>query len=493
MPKTMKFRGGKETRLRLMLLTMLSATLLWMVDYGSPVHAAPPVTIDSRRSLVVTEVDILSRFPLKRVLDQLVVQSGVTGLTSLDLFHQWWDTQNPAAQRFGHEPHCTGFLNGFPFTCRPAPSEGGQAAPTVNPFVDPNHPDAYLPIGLFNRFDLAVADGSHCGEYRIVYAKRSGIEQPLQRNLLIFEAKLPNPLPHQGLEGCRRIVDFWADLSKEDAIDRRAQDLERFYFQGQGNIAPVVHISHYGDNPNSEGQVRTNQFFNAPAFAWSLREFKLIRTCSGGRCSAMRFIPVTDKVNPFGELHNADRTDPTAVGYRNHFLTQIEVNPDETDEPLQGLAAATLDDIRFDIPNDADNTGQSQASGSVENDYVHHFTSATQATFATAMQAKLNAIGSPLTPTAIILRAESQSCAGCHRLLNGTDIGGGLTWPPSLDFTHVTERQTEIIDGQTAFVISPALKNVFIPQRARIMEDYLNDKLKKPKKPKDTLSGHKTH
>jgi hypothetical protein len=57
----------------------------------------------------------------------------------------------------------------------------------------------------------------------------------------------------------------------------------------------------------------------------------------------------------------------------------------------------------------------------------------------------------------------------------------------------VTERQTEIIDGQTAFVISPALKNVFIPQRERIMEDYLNDKLKKPKKPKDTLSGRKTH
>ena len=70
-----------------------------------------------------------------------------------------------------------------------------------------------------------------------MYAKRSGIQQLLQRNLLIFEAKLPNPLPHQGLEGCRRIVDFWADLSKEDAIDKRARDLERFYFRGQGNIA----------------------------------------------------------------------------------------------------------------------------------------------------------------------------------------------------------------------------------------------------------------
>ena len=506
MPKALESTGAKGTRLRLIILTVLSTSILWVVGYGSLVHAAQAVDIDPRRSLVVTELAILSRFPLKRVMDQLVVQSGVAGLTSLDLFHQWWDTQNPnpVNQRSGAGPPCTGLLNGFPYTCRPAPSEGGQADPKVNPFVDPDHnPDAYLPIGLFNRFDLATADGSHCGEYRIVYAKRSGIrEPPLQRNLLIFEAKLPNPHLNQGLKGCQKIVEFWAALSNEDAIDRRAQDLERFYFQGLGNIEPVVHISHYGDNPNKEGQVRTNQFLNAPNFAWSLREFKLIRTCNGGRCSAVRFIPVTDKENPFGELHNADRNYATAMDYRTHFLTQIEVNQDETDEPLQGLAAHTLDNIRFTIPNDTYNTGQSQASGSVENDYKHHFTSATNRSFANAIQAQLDALGSTLTPTDIVLRAESQSCAGCHQLLNGsppsmpppgTPIGGGLIWPPSLHFTHVTERQTEIVDGQEAFVISPALKTVFIPQRERIMEDYLNDKLKKPKKPKNTLSGHKTH
>jgi hypothetical protein len=73
------------------------------------------------------------------------------------------------------------------------------------------------------------------------------------------------------------------------------------------------------------------------------------------------------------------------------------------------------------------------------------------------------------------------------------DIGAGLTWPPSLGFTHVTERQTEVVDGQDAFVISEALNAVFLPQRQQIMEEYLHNTLKKPKKPKDTLSGHKTH
>jgi hypothetical protein len=45
-------------------------------------------------------------------------------------------------------------------------------------------------IEPFNRFDVAPSDGSHCGEYRIVYTKRSGIANSLVRNLIIFEAAL---------------------------------------------------------------------------------------------------------------------------------------------------------------------------------------------------------------------------------------------------------------------------------------------------------------
>jgi hypothetical protein len=270
------------------------------------------VTIDPRRSLVVTEEAILARFPLERVLDQLVAQSGVAGLTSLELFHQWWDTQNPGPS-LGLGPHCDDTVHGsdnpirndFPYTCRPDPAEGGQI--DADPFAPPaTNPDAYIPIGLFNRFDLTPADGSHCGEYRIVYAKRSGVTIAVERHLLIFEAILPNPHPNQGLKDCRKIVDFWADLSKEGDIEKRGDDLEQLYFEGFANVEPVVHVRHCG-------------------------------------------------------------------------------------------------------------------------------------------------------------------------------------------FTHVTERQTEVVDGQKRFLISPALINVFLPQRQQIMEDYLNDKLKKPKKPKETLSGRKTH
>src|SRR4051812_47491586 len=64
-------------------------------DSGSQREALKTTVVDARRSLAVTEQTILSRFSLERVLTQLAAQSGVSGLTALTLFQQWWDTQNP--------------------------------------------------------------------------------------------------------------------------------------------------------------------------------------------------------------------------------------------------------------------------------------------------------------------------------------------------------------------------------------------------------------
>ena len=110
--------------------------------------------VDIRRSLVATEQPILARFPFQRVLDQLVAQSGVPGLTTLDLFHQWWDTQN-TGPGLGLGAHCDDVtdaggggptLNSYPYTCRPAPGEGGEA--TAQPFTNPDiNPAAYVPMG----------------------------------------------------------------------------------------------------------------------------------------------------------------------------------------------------------------------------------------------------------------------------------------------------------------------------------------------------------
>ncbi len=51
----------------------------------------------------------------------------------------------------------------------------------------------------------------------------------------------------------------------------------------------------------------------------------------------------------------------------------------------------------------------------------------------------------------------------------------GSTLTP--DETHVTERETEIIDGETCYRLSDALENHFLPHRKEILEEYLSSTL----------------
>jgi hypothetical protein len=472
-------------------LVLASALIHAEVD-GTPASEQPQgqqVTVDPRRSLAVTEQPILARFSYQRVLEQLVAQSGVPGMTALRLHQQWWDTQNPGPG-LGLGPHCDDdrddfgepVLNGFPYPCRPAPSEGAQAS--AYPFHDiENNPDSYFAIGLFNRFDLAPGDGTHCGEYRIVFAKRSGTQDTKQRNLVIFEPVLPNRHPDLGLRGCKKVADFWADLTREDELERRADLLERFFFEGIHGMKPAVHVEHFGGNPAGFGQIRTNQFVNAPegpSLPWSLREFKLLRECDDHGCTSLTIVPITNKSNPFGPLFSPDSNHPRAAAFQDFFPGQVAA-----------LAAEDLNEIDFDPP-DIFNSGQSQASGSLESRYLVQF-SADPSPLRDRIQANLDAIGRSLTSEQIVLRAQALSCAGCHRLNNNVDLGGGLIWPPSLGFTHVTERATEVADGVTRWVISPALGDVFLTKRKQILEDFLTGKPIKFKNKSDPIGSRRTH
>lgn len=456
--------------------------------------------LDPMRSLVVTEKVILERFSFERVMNQLVADSGVPGLTALDLFHQWFDTQNPAAEAIGPGIHCddvsdgagNGLINDYPYLCRPRSlgQEGLEA--TTDPFSNPeSSDDAYIPVALFNRFDLAPANGANCGEHRIVYARRSGLD-PLKRrsrNYLIFEATMPNLKPGQGLKGCQKVVRFWADLSSMDNLEARASELERFYFRGIANLPPVVSVAHLGDNPDGVGQVRTNQFMQpAPANIWNLREFKLRRTCSEGSCSAMSFVPVTVKGNPFGPLFSASSTHPQKAAFDAHFLTQVE-----------SLAAGSLAEISMSIP-DQFNTAQSLASASTENNYLTQF--AGPSPLRDGIQAVLTSLGSTLTPDHIVKRARAMSCAGCHRLSQASaslpgneDLGGGLSWPSAIGFAHASEQGGTVVgyDGIERFPISSALTEAFLPVRQQVMIDYLENKPFNTRRPEDPIGGRRVH
>jgi hypothetical protein len=448
----------------------------------------PSPNVDVRRSLAITDQPILANFTLERVLDQIIATSGVTGLTATTLFQQWWDTQNPGPG-LGLGAHCDDatdgsgnpILNGYPYTCRPAPAEGAQAA--CDPFA-PSSTCAYLPVGLFMRFDLAPEDGRHCGEYRVVFAKASGRapEGSQARNLLIFEAVVRNPHLNQGIRGCQKYVRAWAELSNESNIQQRRATLEDFYFAGYQEFDPVITHASFGENPLGAGQVRTNQFVQPDApRVWSLREFKLAKPCDP-TCS-LEFVPVSNKVNAFGALFDGNSTDPNATAFQAELVAQVP-----------RLAATNMNGIGMNV-TDTFNSGQSQAASAVlETNYPYHFGNGANA-FGAAIQGSLTSLGSSLTPNDIIARAQVASCAGCHRFSNNASLGGTLVWPPSLGFTHVSERDADLetVGGVTRFRISDALVNLLLPHRKQLIEDFLNDVPRPQKPPGDPIGGRWVH
>ena len=130
----------------------------------------------------------------------------------------------------------------------------------------------------------------------------------------------------------------------------------------------------------------------------------------------------------------------------------------------------TIPDIDEEIP-DAYNSGQSQATSlTAETNYLANLgveASPLRSALATIARQPLS---SSLTPDHIVSRVQALSCAGCHRFSNGADLGGGITWPASLGFTHVTERETEVVDGVTRYVLSEALLGLLAAPKGRLRE-----------------------
>jgi hypothetical protein len=426
------------------------------------------VVLDPRRSLAVTDTAILSRFSFEEVMNRLAEQSGVPGLTGLGLYQEWWDSQRPAPGLGLGGPHCNDQpladgspgLNGFAYAC---PREEGRQA-TENPFasLDINHA-SYVPIGLFNRFDLAAQDGSDCGEYRIVFARRSGITNAKSRNLIAFEGVLPNPHPKKGIQGCRKVMRFWAELSQEPDVAARAEALHRFYFEGLGEFSPVIHIDNLGNaTDHATGQVRTNQFMQN---TWTLREFRVRKRCTDGDACTLRLEPDTVKTNPAGVLFSAKVGHPLKEDFAQLLTSQVET-----------LAANDVLRYTMDL-EERFNTGQSNASGT-ENLYVFQFGNGASP-LKTMLQQKLTELGSTLTPANIVARAQTLSCAGCHQLSTNVNLGGGLTWPNKskpYEFVHVSERTLEDGPDGPRFGISEALVGTFLPYRQQLMEAFLEQR-----------------
>jgi hypothetical protein len=406
------------------------------------------VALDARRSLIVTDRAVLEarrswgveRFALRRVLGQLADEAAVPGVDAAALFQQLWDTQNPAPGFTGRGAHCDDTqqtLEGQPNSCRPA--DGKQAAGDGDVALD-----GYVPTALVNRFDLAPVDGHACGEYRIVYAKST---KTPGRALIIFEAELANPRPELGLEGCRPVQALWGRLSEPGlSPEDRAALLEALYFEGIGGFAPVVTLAAFA---RGAGQVRTNQFIDRP---WTLKEFELAAPCDSGTCDLL-FVPVRVKHNPPAQLFAGD--DPAFVA---ELLACVD---DLTADALPGISLGGMSEA-FDAAESADTAAS---------DYATVFQKRGRG-LAAQLASRLAAQGSPLSPLDVVRRAHSQSCIGCHQRAARQALGGGLVWPRSLGFVHVSESLEDGPEGPR-YLISPALTDVLLPARLEVMDTFL--------------------
>lgn len=425
---------------------------------GTATTATTTVTVDPRRSLIVTESVILTNnFPILPVLNALAAGSP-NSMIARQLYDQWMDLHN-VAPGIGQGGHCndemtgtTATLNGFQFDCARAEGKLVGTNPT-NGGVD-----SFQPVAVVNRFDLATdpkKGGTDCGEYRIVYAKTSGTTDSTNRMQIIFEGVLPNPAPNGvDLSGCRPVAQFWADLSNENDATVRGQKLKSFFFTGLPGFEPVVKASHYGFAAGpAKGQIRTNLFMQ---FNWAMREYHLALVNN-----SLKVIASPNMVNPAAQLFNETDPHPKGADFRTAFLNAV---PSLATNDINGF---NMNDLPVTF-----NAGDSDEQSTTKTNYANQF--ANSPNFAAAIQQKLTAIGSTLTPQNIVDRAQAMSCAGCHQLSNGKNLGGGLTWPSSFGFVHVTEVNRESSADGLRFRISPALTNVFLPRRKAVLEAFLN-------------------
>ena len=426
---------------------MLSAVaIVLLAGAGRRRAVAPDFTLDARRSLVVTDQAILDGFSFERVMNAVVARSG-TRTTAIRLYQQIFDTQNPKPGLLAADaPHCDDFLvdgkpafNGLPRRC---PTDEGALA-KYHPFARGDH----IPLGVINRFDMVPADGSNCGQYRIIFAKTS--RSAFDRLHMIFEAVLPNPEPSRGLAGCRPVAQFWADLSNVSSLSERRARLDRFFFTGIDGFAPAIHPDHL--SAASGGGIRTMHNSDGP-LANRFYQFHLEK-----RGDHIVAEPGVLENMPPGAFFDATNTTPAAKRFRDAFVANVRT-----------LATKDENLASMNIPREfllaESNPGGSELDVIFEIPFISGRFTLEGLAFAWRISAELKKAGSDLSPLDVVTRANHLSCTGCH-FFRG-NVGGEF-------YQQISESVTEPGEGGPRFAISKTMRDVFVPQRTEVLRNFL--------------------
>ncbi|MER9026097.1 hypothetical protein NKI01_26700 [Mesorhizobium sp. M0815] len=359
----------------------------------------------------------------------------------------------------------------------------GENQLVASRLLDPNDDFGLIPVGVFNRFDLAPANFANCGEYRIVYGFKAPITNPQigtfpDRFFLIFETKIPNP-QHVGAAGCLGLADFWRDLSDISDDAQRIEAVRKFYFDGIPGYPAAIQADHL----SALGQLRGNVFLEDK---WQLREWKLLPTAAG------QFVMATVKTNPLAELYTdagkeVGDIDQLRALFHAEFVKSDGIIAELLEPELKFLPKEMKKDPRL---NPMDSTFDqllyekvivNRVGSRITDDRFNEFQSDSQDTLDipeeklklaptfkgeidTALQGLAGGFpgGAAVTIDQLIARAGAISCGGCHQHSNEDPIGSvnGKTfaWPTTQNnngFVHVTE----------AGVLSQTLTDRMIPFR----------------------------
>lgn len=442
-------------RLGVLLLAASSIALLAGASRRRPVappSAPAPLVLDARRSFAVTDQAILDGFPFERVMKALVDRSG-TRTTAVRLYQQMFDTQNAKPGLTAFEgSHCDDVLvdgkpsfNGLPRQC---PTPEGVLA-TSNPFAAGNH----IPLALINRFDLTPVDGSNCGQYRIVFARKSNSN--FERVHLIFEAVLPNPTPAAGIAGCRPVAQFWADLSSINSIDERRARLDQFFFTGLPGFEPVFDPEHL--TLASGGGIRTMHNSRAP-LQNRFYQFRLARKCASSRDCQLVAEPDILQNMPYGRFFDGGYDTPTARKFRDAFVDEV-----------RNLAISDRNLFFMNIPREfllaESNPGESELDTVFEIPFLRGQLTSQGRAFAQRIAAELRKAGSAMSPLDVVSRAHKLSCVGCHFFQGNV---GAVEF-----YQQISESVTEAGEAGPRFAISDTMQNQFIPHRIEVLRSYL--------------------
>jgi hypothetical protein len=375
------------------------------------------VSIDPRRSLAITDEKILAPFTITRVFDQLAKTSGDPSLTGRKLFEGW---VHDVAHGIGLNPYTT--------------------------------PENFKAIGIFNRFDLADAQGATCGEYRIIFAFGTIMAgAPFERRRLIFESSLPNPTPSVGPEGCRPVAKRLADLTSTASYVDRTALLEGLFFSGLRGFEPVVQADHLGVRG---GQIRESN-------EWGLAEYKIVRTADS---IEIRVPAHTDALAAGLIAAQTDPANPRVANFRRYFLGEVE----------HLAKTADVNELSLKVPDEFAEPAN----------HLQWFNVGVTAwpDFKALVQAELTRIGSSLSPQEIFNRAEATTCGGCHSmtdsLLHPLALGGSM--PSVMPFESPRGHLKDFLDDEpesgpdgNRYALSPALTDVFLPYRKAKLEKFL--------------------